>query len=122
MKRTFAFIKNEEGRMQVKAKLNENIAKLAGAGGLLETYIKEFTPVKTGNLQGSFIGSMTGWAKGQVETNIVYAPFIEYGTGSQSDFPEGSKHPEMKGIAPRAMMRKGADKLYKMGTDVFKDN
>jgi len=117
MKPIFQFYKKEENRLQVHIKIDKDIQH---AVELLESAIKIFTPVKTGNLQGSMIGVATGWAKGQVETNVEYAEAVEYGTGSQTDSPKGSNHPQWGGRRPRAMMRRGAMELEKKGVSIFK--
>lgn len=82
--------------------MDENITRKAIP--LLESAIKARTPVKTGNLQGSMTGRRTGWAKGEVATNVPYAEYVEYGTSK---------------MAPRAMMRKGANDLEQRGVGIF---
>lgn len=97
------FVKNLTTRQEIVDKLDRDINQTAVP--LLETAIKVRTPVKTGNLQGSMTGRKTGWAKGEVATNVPYAEFVEYGT---------------KFMAPRAMMRQGANDLENRGVDIFK--
>lgn len=98
------FIKNITTRQEIINKLDRDINQVAVP--LLETAIKVRTPVKTGNLQGSMTGRKTGWAKGEVATNVPYAEYVEFGTARMS---------------PRAMMRQGANDLEKRGVGIFKD-
>ena len=100
----FRFVKNMATRMEIAKKLDNDINKIAVP--LLETAIKVRTPVKTGNLQGSITGRRTGWARGEVATNVPYAEYVEYGT---------------KKMSPRAMMRQGANDLENRGVGIFKD-
>lgn len=95
------FVKNMAVRKEITVDLDRNIST---AVALLETAIKVRTPVKTGNLQGSMTGRKTGWAKGEVATNVPYAVHLEYGTVKMS---------------PRAMMRLGAEDLAKRGVGIF---
>ena len=95
------FKKNIATREEIRVKLDKDIGT---AVALLETSIKNRTPVKTGNLKGSMTGRKTGWAKGEVATNVPYAEYLEYGTVKMS---------------PRAMMRKGANDLEQRGVDIF---
>lgn len=71
----------------------------------LESEIKDRTPVDTGRLRASMTARETGLLKHEVATNIVYAPFIEFGTSR---------------IAPRAMMRKGASEIERRGVSQFR--
>ena len=98
------FVKNITTRQEIINKLDRDIKQIAVP--LLETAIKVRTPVDTGNLQGSMTGRPTGWAKGEVATNVPYAEYVEYGTAK---------------MAPRAMMRQGANDLEQRGVGIFKD-
>ncbi len=98
------FKKNIAVRKEVTDKMDTDINHIAVP--LLETSIKNRTPVKTGNLKGSMTGRKTGWATGEVATNVPYAEHVEYGTSRMS---------------PRAMMRLGAEDLEKRGVDIFKE-
>jgi len=97
-------IKNIATRQAIRRKMDTDINNIAVP--LLETAIKVRTPVDTGTLQGSMTGRRTGWAKGEVATNVPYAEYLEYGTAK---------------MAPRAMMRQGANDLEKRGVSIFKD-
>jgi len=98
------FVKNMATRKEVDDLKDYRINKVAVP--LLETCIKNRTPVKTGNLKGSMTGRRTGWAKGEVATAVPYAEYVEYGTVKMS---------------PRAMMRQGANDLEQRGVGIFKD-
>ena len=63
-------IKNEAVRKEVKAKLDKDIRKVTA---LLETAVRNRTPVKTGLLKSSIAGRRTGWATGEVATKTEYA-------------------------------------------------
>ena len=71
----------------------------------LESEIKTRTPVDTGRLRASMTARQTGRLEHEVATNIVYAPFIEFGTSR---------------ISPRAMMRKGASEIERRGVSQFR--
>ena len=96
------FIKNLATRQEIAVKLDKNIGI---AIVLLETSIKNRTPVKIGNLQGSMTGRRTGWAKGEVATKTDYAEYVEYGTSR---------------FSARSMFRTGASDIEKRGLDIFK--
>jgi HK97 gp10 family phage protein len=98
----FLLKKNLASRKEVYAEIDKNLGKILI---LLESAIKKRTPVMTGNLQGSMTARKTGWAKGEVATAVPYAEFVEFGTAR---------------MAPRAMMRKGADDLQKSGVISFR--
>lgn len=112
------FIKQESARSQVIEDHDRLINKVAVP--MLETFIKNRTPVRTGNLKASMTGRKTGFAQGEVATSVPYAEFVEFGIGSQTDSPKGSRHPKWKGFSPRAMMRKGAQDLVNLGVSIFK--
>jgi len=95
-------IKNEAVRKEVKAKLDQDIRKVTA---LLETAVRNRTPVKTGLLKSSIAGRRTGWATGEVATLTEYAEFVEYGTSR---------------FSARAMFRRGASDIEKRGLSVFK--
>lgn len=95
-------IKNEAVRKEVKDKLDKDIKKVIG---LTETAIRNRTPVKTGNLKAHIDGRRTGWARGEVATNVEYAEYVEYGTSR---------------FSARAMFRRGASDIEKRGLAVFK--
>jgi len=95
-------IKNEAVRQAVKNDLDKDIRKVTA---LLETSIRNRTPVKTGNLKAHIDGRRTGWAKGEVATNVEYAEYVEYGTSR---------------FSARAMFRRGASDIKKRGLSVFK--
>jgi hypothetical protein len=96
------FKKNLAVREEVRKDLDKDIKKVIP---LTETAIRKRTPVRTGTLKGSITGRPTGWAKGEVATNIEYAEFVEYGTSK---------------FSARAMFRKGANDIEKRGMAVFK--
>jgi HK97 gp10 family phage protein len=68
------------------------------AGLKTEYFVKQNTPVKTGNLKSNIKTQMISQQKDKVEafvgTNVSYAPFVEFGT---------------KRMEPRAMFRKAID-------------
>lgn len=72
---------------------------------ILEAEVKERTPVRTGRLKSSIVGKRIGFLLGGVSTRVNYAAFIEYGTSR---------------MAPRAMMRKGAEAAYPKGLAYLK--
>jgi len=96
-------IKNLAVRKEITDSLDKGIIKVIA---LTETAIRNRTPVKTGNLKAHIDGRRTGWARGEVATNVEYAEFVEYGTSK---------------FSPRAMFRLGASDIEKKGLAVFKD-
>ena len=94
--------KNLAVRKEVELKMDADIKKVIP---LLETAIRNRTPVKTGNLKGGIVGRPTGFARGEVATNVPYAEYVEYGTVK---------------MGPRAMFRQGANDIEQRGMDVFK--
>jgi len=96
-------IKNLAVRKEILDSLDNGIKKVIA---LTETAIRNRTPVKTGNLKAHIDGRRTGWAKGEVATNVEYAEFVEYGTSK---------------FSPRSMFRLGASDIEKKGLAVFKD-
>jgi HK97 gp10 family phage protein len=99
----FKFIKNIDIQRQVAKALDKDITLIAAD---LETEIKRNTPVRTGRLKASFRAAKTGFLKGEVSTNVVYAPFVEFGT---------------RRAAPRAMMQKGAEAVKRKGDRLLKN-
>lgn len=97
------FIKNLAVRKEIVKSLDKNIKKVVA---LTETAIRNRTPVRTGNLKSHIDGRMTGFAKGEVATNVEYAEPVEYGTTK---------------FSARAMFRRGASDIEKRGVAVFKD-
>lgn len=96
-------IKNLAVRKEIADNLDKGILKVTA---LLETAIRNRTPVRTGNLKAHIDGRRTGWARGEVATNVEYAEYVEYGTSK---------------FSPRAMFRLGASDIEKKGLAVFKD-
>ena len=95
-------IQNIAVRQEVKNNLDMNIKH---ATALLETAIRNRTPVRTGTLKSSIAGRRTGWAKGEVATKTDYAEYVEYGTSR---------------FSARAMFRTGASDIEKRGLGIFK--
>lgn len=57
-------------------------------GGKAETYAKEITPVRTGNLRNSITHTVEEEEKAAViGTNVEYAPYVELGTVKQRPQP-----------------------------------
>lgn len=57
-------------------------------GGKAETYAKELTPVRTGNLRNSISHKVDDSDKAAViGTNVEYAPYVELGTRKQQPKP-----------------------------------
>lgn len=82
---------------------SEKTAKATMQAGLkTEYFVKQNTPVKTGNLKSNINTQMISQQKDKVEafvgTNVSYAPFVEFGT---------------KRMEPRAMFRKAIDEHSK---------
>jgi HK97 gp10 family phage protein len=95
------FIQNLAVRKEINKDLDKDIGKLTAE---IETAIRNRTPVRTGNLKAHIDGRKTGYAKGEVATNVEYAEHVEYGTSRMS---------------PRAMFRKGASDVEKKGLAIF---
>jgi hypothetical protein len=72
---------------------------------MLESEVKALTPVRTGRLKNSMTGERSGFLQGRVFTRVVYAVFVEFGTAR---------------MAPRAMMRRGADAFLPKGLEYLK--
>lgn len=94
----------------------------AGADGLLKageqivTDTKSITPVDTGRLRASYHAQMAEKTKDEskveVETDVEYAPYVEFGTSMQRPQPHltpavTSNAPKVKDFVARAI----ADKL-----------
>jgi len=56
----------------------------------VQTDAKRNAPVDTGRLRSSIHLTQAG-LEGTVHTNVSYAPFMEFGTGSKVDIPEGQE-------------------------------
>lgn len=61
---------------------------LTKAGHLVETEAKKLCPVDTAQLRGSIHTEVNG-NEAIVGTNVVYAPYVEYGTGMFSTLGNG---------------------------------
>jgi len=96
------FIKNLAVRQEILQEMDDNIGL---AIAQLETAVRNRTPVRTGNLKAHIDGRRTGWARGEVATNVEYAEYVEYGTSR---------------FSPRAMFRIGASDVEKKGVRYFR--
>ena len=75
---------------EVKSMLNKAVLRgLEIIGGQAETYAKQRTPVRTGNLRNSITHMVEdGKEKAAViGTNVEYAPYVELGTSKQKPQP-----------------------------------
>jgi HK97 gp10 family phage protein len=99
----FKFLKRIDVQRRAALALDKDIALIVAD---LETEIKKATPVRTGQLKASMRAAKTGFLKGEVSTNVQYAPFVEFGTAR---------------MAPRAMMRKGAEAVKQKGDSLLKN-
>ncbi len=97
------FFKKIDVERKVADVVKDNMDNLAL---MFEAEVKERTPVRTGRLKNSMVGEVTGAFSARVSTNVVYAPYVEYGT-SRSE--------------PRAMIRNGAESMKTKGLDFLKD-
>ena len=100
---TIRFIKKVDVEKKVAGLIDSEMDALAG---MLEADIKEQTPVITGRLKASMIGSKVGFCKGKVSTDVEYAPYVEFGTSK---------------MEPRAMMRKGGTIFAPRGLKYLQD-
>lgn len=78
-----------EGLPQLQRKLGTTRFRTAQKQGMtkavihLEGEIKQRTPVKSGRLRASFTHRVSGdGVEGRVGTDVLYAPYVEYGTGT----------------------------------------
>lgn len=78
-------------------------------GRMFRDEIKERTPVRTRNLQRNFKNKRIGALAQEIYNETPYTVYVEFGIGSQTDWPGGTRHPDWRGFAPRAMMRRGYD-------------
>lgn len=76
---------------QLEKKLVQNAAtidrEIQRAGANCERYAKIACPVDTGNLRASITYENGGFQKAFVSTNVIYAPFVEWGTSRQAPQP-----------------------------------
>lgn len=75
---------------------NYVVETMGKAVTLVQGQAKALVPVDTGNLRGSIHTSVTTTGNsvvGKIYTNVKYAPFVEYGTGSKGNgtYPDSSK-------------------------------
>lgn len=92
--------------------VSEKTAKATMQAGLkTEYFVKQNTPVKTGNLKSNINTQLISKEKDKVEafvgTNVSYAPFVEFG------------HEKME---PRAMFRKAIDENGKEIWETFSNS
>jgi HK97 gp10 family phage protein len=107
-------IKNLEKDPRVDKSLGRGAARMQAA-------VKMLTPVDTGNLRNKIFLDHKKQNEWSVETNVEYAPFVEFGTGRLGDptVPHTSKESWVyyseklkrfvttQGQKPAAMFRKG---------------
>lgn len=70
----------------------------------LETETKQRTPVLTGRLRASFKAKKNKFLDYEVGTNVVYAPFVEFGTSRR---------------APVAMLRTAASVVLRKSDNII---
>ena len=61
------------------------------AGHLVEADAKRLCPVDTGRLRSSITTEKIDWDEVHIGTNVVYGPYIEYGTGPHDIVPVFAK-------------------------------
>lgn len=78
-----------------------------------EALIAESTPVQTSNLKNSIKHTRATPDNRQavIYSNVIYAPYVEYGVGQLTDWPGGSSTPDVRGFAPRAMFRRNMGQI-----------
>lgn len=91
---------------------SEKTAKATMQAGLkAEYFVKQNTPVRTGNLKSNINTQLISKEKDKVEafvgTNVSYAPFVEFGTANSE---------------PRAMFRKAIDENGKTIWETFNNS
>ena len=75
-------VKFEDNSAEVLSALDAAIARgLEIIGGRAETHAKELCPVDTGNLRNSITHQVVSEDTVQIGSNVVYAPYVELGTG-----------------------------------------
>jgi len=101
MKVLATFIKTVDVDASVKEALDQDLKDVST---LLETEIKNRTPVITGRLQGSMTARGENMQY-EVATNVEYAKYVEFGTSA---------------FVARAMMRRGAAAVDALGLSVLR--
>ena len=91
---------------------SEKTAKATMQAGLkTEYFVKQITPVRTGNLKSNINTQVISKEKDKVEafvgTNVSYAPYVEFGTES---------------MEPRAMFRRAIDEHGKQIWETFSNS
>lgn len=98
-----------DGLMKGIREYTEKTSKATMMAGLkVEYFVKEATPVRTGNLRSNINTQMVsqGVEKSEafVGTNVAYAPFVEFGTSK---------------MQPRAMFRQAIDEHGKEIWEIY---
>lgn len=94
----------------------ENAARIIG--GMAESYAKKLCPVDTGNLRNSI--THTTEDNGHtvvIGSAVVYAPFVELGTGRRGELSNG--YGVREGMSPRPYMRPAIENHKDEYKDVF---
>lgn len=106
-------------RMDFRAPLSNTLGKFIRASG--ETIAGEAraaTPVDNGTLRASIVSNYTeepGFYSAVIGSNVSYAPYMEFGTGTQHDHPNWPRKPHK--VAPEALVAWATRKLRGTGKD-----
>lgn len=101
MSKVVEFIQNEKNRILLAKNLDKAFTK---ALFIFERETKRAAPVDTGRFRGSVQGRKTGFAQGQISSNVEYAYFLEFGTSR---------------MTPRAPFRKGIVAAEQKAIDII---
>lgn len=96
------------------SKTSVQIATVKGvkkAGMLIQSDAKRLAPVDTGRLRNSIAVEAEETAAGavaEVGSNVIYAPYVEYGTGQRGD-PSVDHRQDWLGTPPHPFLRPAAE-------------
>lgn len=100
-------LKNLADRLDYSGPFSNSLGRyVAAAGETVAGTARSFAPVDNGTLRSSITSQYREAEPGlyiaTIGTNIKYAPYMEYGTGTQHDHPNWPRNPHT--VSPRALL------------------
>ena len=107
-------LKNLAERLDYSGSFNNSLGRyVQSAGETVAGTARSFAPVDNGTLRSSINSQFTNPEPGlfiaTIGTNVSYAPYMEYGTGTQHDHPNWPRNPHT--VSPRALLAWATRKL-----------